>query len=211
MSRPLAAVIVLSSAVGVGKSGSKGPFEAIPSLKRSELYEMYPITRNDKLETYIVKCSLITIVVNKHLKELQDVRCLRWGVFLGCSIETHYHMARMRVVLRQRVHGIHEVRTSAACSYIAHISWLWIVTGSCILPCLFRSVRVVCSCLPVPKCDKVKTVPFGCDDQIVSYSIQSMAPPILLELLEQIVILEWELNIPVNTWRVSHVVTPSHW
>ena len=77
MSRPLAAVIVLSSAVGVGKDGSKGSFEAIPFLKCSELYQMYPITRNDKLETYIVKCYLIITVVNEHPKEFHDVRCLR--------------------------------------------------------------------------------------------------------------------------------------
>ena len=120
MSWPLAAVIVLSSVVGVGKDGSKGAFEAIPFLKCLELYQMYPITRN---ETYIVKYTLIMIIINEHLKELHDVRCLRWGVFLGCSIKAHYHMTRMRVVLRQRAHGVHKVCASTkvmACSIVQH-------------------------------------------------------------------------------------------
>ena len=73
------------------------------------------------------------------------------------------------------------------------------LTGSCILPCLFHSEKVVCSCLLVPECDKVKTLPFGCGDQIISYPIQSMAPPILLELHERMVVLKWELNMPIDT------------
>ena len=64
------------------------------------------------------------------------------------------------------------------------------VTGSCILPCLFRSVKVVCSCLPVLGCDKVKTLPFACGDT---------APPVLLELRERMVVLKWELNMLIDT------------
>ena len=74
MSRPLAAVIFLSSVVGVGKDGCKGSCDAIPFLKRLEVYQ---ITRNEKLGTYIVKYFLIMTVVNEHLRELHDVRRLR--------------------------------------------------------------------------------------------------------------------------------------
>ena len=79
------------------------------------------------------------------------------------------------------------------------------------LPCLFRSVKVICSCLPVPECDKIKILPFGCGDQIISYPILSMAPPVSLELREWMVVLKWELNynMPIDTRRVSHGVTPS--
>ena len=73
------------------------------------------------------------------------------------------------------------------------------VTGSCVLPCLFRSVKVVCSCLPVLEYDKVKTLPFACGDQIISNPIQSTAPPVLLELRERMVVLKWELNMLIDT------------
>ena len=67
------------------------------------------------------------------------------------------------------------------------------LAGSCILPCLFHFVKVVCSYLPVFECDKVKkkTLSFTCGDHIISYPIWSMAPPISLELHEQMVVLKW--------------------
>ena len=69
------------------------------------------------------------------------------------------------------------------------------LAGSCILPCLFRSVKVVCSYLPVFECDKVKKkkkkLSFACGGHIISYPIQSMAPPISLELRERMVVLKW--------------------
>ena len=36
---------------------------------------------------------------------------------------------------------------------------------------------------------------WDCGDQVIFYSIQSMAPPVSLELLEQMVVLKWELNM----------------
>ena len=36
-----------------------------------------------------------------------------------------------------------------------------------------------------------------------------MAPPVSLELREWMVVLKWELNMPIDTRRVSHGVTPS--
>jgi len=73
MSRPLAAAIFRSSVVGVDRDGCKGAFDPTPVLKRSGMYQL---TRSERLGTYIIKNFLIAIV-NKHVKELPDVRLLR--------------------------------------------------------------------------------------------------------------------------------------
>ena len=59
------------------------------------------------------------------------------------------------------------------------------------------------SYLFLPECDKVKTLPFGCSDQIMSYSIQSIVPPVSLELRGRMVVSKCELNMPIDTCRVS--------